>query len=137
MIQNRDDREWCTYCGNTGWATLLGTVREMGIDYTRGSTPCRWCILGAEAWKQFADRPAHEQPLSLYTEADVDMVGPRPSGRRDPQAAEKLYALMRMVAAGKPVHNPPPWVIVERRHREAAALALEQLAAEQKQEAPT
>lgn len=37
---------WCSWCGNSGVAMLEGSVTVGTIEYSRGSTPCKFCDQG-------------------------------------------------------------------------------------------
>lgn len=75
---------WCEMCGNTGWVELVGSIRQHGIDYSRGTAPCRWCMLGAKRYERATGQPRgkhdHHRPWtpeSQFSASDVHGYGPR------------------------------------------------------------
>lgn len=68
----------CSACADTGWVELVGTVKRHGVDYSRGTAPCKWCEQGRN---RYAHMVAERQyPDTNFTLADVVMpdVDPRP-----------------------------------------------------------
>lgn len=59
----------CPYCEDSGIVELAGTTRIHNINYSRGSTPCRWCERGINLFQSLETK--HENPLSRYDETDL------------------------------------------------------------------
>jgi hypothetical protein len=80
---------WCSMCGNTGWVELAGTVRALGVTYSRGMAPCRWCQLGVKRFERATSPPRDKhdhhrrwEPASRFAAGDVIPFGeqtPRPA----------------------------------------------------------
>lgn len=89
---------WCSMCGNTGWCELAGTTTFLGVTYSRGMAPCRWCQLGAARFVRATSPPRdkadhHRQwaPLSRFSSSDVIPFGeqaPRPERSERPMIRE-------------------------------------------------
>lgn len=89
---NVNGTEYCERCGDEGWVTLTGEVAINGHAYTRGTAPCRWCLLGARRYARARESNSGHKPwtpLSDYAESDILPVGPEhpaPGPRFTPDA---------------------------------------------------
>lgn len=70
---NHSGHEHCDACADTGWCILTTTTTVLGVTYTDGCAPCRWCEQGALRYthaRMLARKPGRHEPLSQYA-ADV------------------------------------------------------------------
>lgn len=93
---------WCRMCGNTGWCELGGTVVQLGVTYSRGVAPCRWCQLGVKRFERARTGPRPWSPASRFAESDVV-----PFGEREPAAEPAPGPVVRVLPGleGAPVRD--------------------------------
>lgn len=101
LDEHGQPRHWCGHCGNEGVVMLEGSTIVGGVEYSRGSAPCPWCLQGAlryDGWTsptattKGQDRQGgkhvnhHRQldPASGFTMFDVAETG------REPRRADRF-----------------------------------------------
>lgn len=90
--------EWCGYCCNDGVVMLEGSTIVAGVQYSRGSAPCPWCMQGQLRYEEWSSPTAIQkgtdrqggkhvthhrrlEPASGFTMFDVIETPREPGGR--------------------------------------------------------
>lgn len=74
---NVSSRDRCTLCID-GWVELAGTEKRLGVVYSRGRAPCKWCEQGKQRYERMVVLKEH--PDMNYEPRDVVVpdADPRP-----------------------------------------------------------
>lgn len=76
----------CRPCDDTGWVELIGTVKQHGYSYSRGTAPCKWCEAGKRRYSRMLElRQPIESDFSLE-EVDYHDDDRRPVSKQQAKA---------------------------------------------------
>lgn len=87
---NASDSDHCGVCDDTGLVALKGTVKQHGVEYSRGVTACLWCEHGRNKFTRLS--ATGNKPDMDYRLEDVAGYGDdhRPATPNEVKAALRL-----------------------------------------------
>lgn len=98
--------EHCRYCDDLGWVVLHGRVLVSGVSYTRGTTACKWCMRGTQAY--LASKAQGVELGSDYTEADIEIMDRGAPATRQQARLYSTLAKSELAKLQRHTQGPPP-----------------------------